>query len=35
MEREVLYRLRSFALESATPLGCMLFLSDLKKQLNG
>lgn len=35
MEREVLYRLRSFALESATPLGCMLFLSDLKKRLNG
>ena len=34
-EREVLRRLHGFALEAATPLECMLFLSELKKRLNG
>lgn len=33
--REVLHRLNGFALETATPLECMLFLSELKKKLNG
>lgn len=32
---EVLCRLHGFALESATPLECMIFLSELKKRLNG
>lgn len=34
-EEEVLHRLHAFALETATPLECMLFLSDLKRRLNG
>lgn len=34
-EREVLRRLQSFALETATPLQCMNFLSELRKRLNG
>ena len=34
-EQEVLARLHAFALETATPLECMLFLSDLKQRLNG
>lgn len=34
-ETEVLGRLHAFALEAATPLECMLFLSSLKKTLNG
>ena len=34
-EGEVLRRLHAFALESATPIECMLLLSELKKTLNG
>lgn len=33
-EKEIITRIRLFSLESKTPLECMLFLSEIKKQLS-
>jgi len=33
-EKEVITRIKMFSLESKTPLECMLFLSEIKKQLS-